>query len=347
MPIFNEDHDAEQYGKHHRHTRYVYSLADALQRNIPVTSIEFNPPVVSRLEKQEAAYWQQLEAADDEDLKILKNLRAKVKHIQLCRSTASFLSLTDSAAGMLRLHNLAMIQLLQDPVFTEKWLACRPIEWEQTRTIIHLTRNHSIAWLRRFLRSCKNLGFTQLLLITGDPLKQVTLPAVTAEEALALDDEAAAGVRLKNSIEILRFINHLTPGFFVGASHNPFLRRAAAQKHLLNKIEAGARFIITQPVSYYDECWRVMAEFETFARDRRLAVPIILGVFNYSVPCNAGGYKEEVFKKRFKFWKRLFGFVPEGVRQDYDLGLNGTEILARSINKLKTYGLLSFRRDER
>jgi len=342
MPIFSENHDAEQDGKHHRHMNYVYSLADALSRNIPVTSIEFNPPVVSGLEKQEAAYWLRLEEPDEEEVQILKALSAKLKQIHLCQSTASFLSLTDSAAGMLRLHNIAMLQLLHDPAFTEKWMAAPPVDWEQTRTIVHLTRNHSVAWLRRFLVTCSHLGFTQLLLITGDPLKQMTLPTVSAEEALALDDEAAAGFRLKNSIQMLEFINRSAPGFFVGASHNPFLKREAAEKHLLNKIAAGARFIITQPVSYYDECWQVMREFEAFIKSQQLQVPIILGVFNYSVPCSGGSYKEEIFQLRYRFWKRLFGFVPEGVRKDYDLGLNGTEILARSINKLKRMGYYHF-----
>jgi 5,10-methylenetetrahydrofolate reductase len=107
-------------------------------------------------------------------------------------------------------------------------------------------------------------------------------------------------------------------------------------------MSAGTRFLITQPVSYYDECWRVMDDFASFCEQQDIAVPVVLGVFNYSVPCGTKGFREEVFQKRYKFWKRLFGFVPEGVRADYEKGLNGIEILARSINKLMQKGYYHF-----
>ncbi|MDJ0836415.1 MAG: methylenetetrahydrofolate reductase [Acidobacteriota bacterium] len=323
-------------------TGYVYSLEDCFRRCIPVTSIEFNPPPVSTPVKQQADYWLNLENPDEEDRKILKTMKAKIKAMIRCRHSGSFMSVTDSAAGIPRINNLEMLRLFEDPGFCRRHLDQAPAGWEHKRVILHLTRNHSVAWTRAFLKRVRSLGFDQLLLITGDPLKDVRLKTVTAEDALTLDETAAREVRLKNSIELLRFVQAVEPDLYPGAAHNPFMKREVAHKHLLNKVDAGARFLITQPVSYYDECWRVMAEFEEFRKQRQIDIPIILGVFNYAVPCTSHGYKPEVFEKRHKFWKKLFGFVPTGVRTDYDLGLNGIEILARSINKLKRMGYFHF-----
>lgn len=85
-----------------------------------------------------------------------------------------------------------------------------------------------------------------------------------------------------------------------------------------------------------------MDEFLSFYRQINCQAPIIVGVFNYSVPCGSKGFNDEIFQKRYKFWKRLFGFVPEGVRLDYERGLNGVEILARSINEMRKKGLYHF-----
>ncbi len=342
MPFFNETYDAEQYRKHHHQNRYVYSLEDAFRRKIPVTSIEFNPPPVSSLEKQVVAYWQNLSTPDPEDKKVLESLKTKLAGMKRCREIGSFVSVTDSAAGVLRLHNLAMLRLLSDAGFAEKWLESAPLELEPHHTIVHLTRNHSISWLAPFLDQCMSLGFYNLLIITGDPLKEVRHRPVTFDRISQLDQESLTDYRLKNSVDLLRFVRAYHPRFFTGVGHNPFLRKEAAQSHLLRKVAAGARFIITQPVSYYEECWRVMGEFQGFCRQKEIDIPVVLGVFNYSVPMGKKGFREKAFEKRYKFWKRLFGFVPGGVRQDYEMGLNGIEILARSINKLKRMGSFHF-----
>ena len=342
MPLFNESHDAEQINKHHQLSGYVYSLSDCFSRRIPVTSIEFNPPAVSSVDKQGPDYWLNLETPDEEDEKVLKSLKTKLAAMVRCRRSGSFISITDSAAGILRMHNISMVRLLEDPAFTRKWFDRPAASFQHQRIVLHLTRNHSITWLKGFLSAAEKRRFNQLLLITGDPLKEVRLKTVTADQAAELSEEEQGEKRLKNSVEMLRFIHREKPDFFLGAAHNPFLRREAARNHLLNKVEAGARFLVTQPVSYYDECWQAMAEFEAFQEEQDLTVPMILGVFNYAVPCGPLGYKPEVFEKRRKFWKKLFGFVPEGVQQDYDLGLNGIEILARSINKLKRMGYFHF-----
>lgn len=342
MPFFNETQDAS-HAQYRCRSGMVYGLEDCFARNIPVTSIEFNPPPVSAVEKQHAAYWLTLQTPDADDQKVLKALAIKLKSLQGGHAEDGiFASITDSAAGILRLHNTAMIRLLADGDFTKRLLSCEPMVWEPRRVIVHLTRNHSIPWLNRFVSRCRQLGFRQLLLITGDPLKEIKLKTTTAEEALVMDEEMGSEHRLKNSVELVKFMKIRFPEALLGVGHNPFMKRSAAEKHLTNKLEAGARFIITQPVSYYKECWDVMAEFREFMSKQPEKAHVILGVFNYSVPCTQHGYKEDVFEKRYRFWRKLFGFVPDGVKEDYDRGLSGNEILGRSINKLKRMGYFHF-----
>lgn len=342
MPLFNESYEAQQKDRHHQVMNYVYCLKDSFERDIPVTSIEFNPPIVESLEQQDDAYWDNLKDPSDAELKLLKGLKSRAQGMKKCLEIGAFMSITDSAAGLLRMHNLTMIRLLQDRDFTRRWLAMEPLVFEPARTVIHLTRNHTIRWLDQFLEDCRRLDFRQLLLITGDPLKEVRFRPVTSEAAMAMTGEDLDQHRLKNSVELLTYIGQKAPKMFLGAAHNPFLKAAVAGKHLLRKVEAGARFFVTQPVSYYDECWEAVASFEAFKKEHDIHLPVILGVFNYSVPVGGKGFKESVFEKRYKFWKKLFGWVPDGVRKDYESGLNGSEILARSIHKLKRMGYYHF-----
>lgn len=342
MPLFNESYEAQQKDRHHQVMNYVYCLKDSFERDIPVTSIEFNPPIVSGLDKQEDDYWVNLTEANEEDAKLLKGLKARAKGMQKCLEIGAFMSITDSAAGLLRMHNLTMIRLLQDRAFMRRWLDMDPLVFEPARTVIHLTRNHTIRWLDTFLEDCRRLDFRQLLLITGDPLKEVRFRPVVADTAMAMEGEDLDNHRLKNSVELLKYIGAKAPKMYLGAAHNPFMKATVAGKHLLRKVDAGAKFFVTQPVSYYEECWAAIADFEAFKKEHDIQMPVVLGVFNYSVPVGKKGFKEASFEKRYKFWKKLFGWVPDGVRKDYESGLNGAEILARSINKLKRMGYYHF-----
>lgn len=342
MPLFNEDvaRDTPQFQTNAQ--TLVHSLEDTFNRQIPVSSIEFNPPPVSTLERREFEYWFHLKDPDLEDRKTLRSLKGKFKALRAAMDKGTFVSITDSAAGVLRIHNIAMMRLLADPTFTHHHFKADPLVWEPRRTIVHLTRNHSIVWLRAFLQRCHRDGFHNILAITGDPLKEVRLKGVTADQVDDLDEEALTTHRLKNSVELVAFIKKEFPECYVGVGHNPFMRNNAGNKHLLNKVAAGAQYVITQPVSYYEECWQAVADFADFRKQEALSLPVVLGVFNYFVPCGDDGYEPEKFEKRYKFWKKLFGFVPEGVRKDYDMGLDGIEILARSIGKLKRMGYFHF-----
>ncbi|CAM2067963.1 Methylenetetrahydrofolate reductase [Sulfidibacter corallicola] len=343
MPLFNEHHPVPDPCKFPAKGTIVVSLEDAFARNLPVTSIEYNPPPVSDPRKQDLEYWKTLQTPDMEDEKILRQLRGKLTMLRLCHErNRGFVSLTDSAAGIRRLHNLTLIRFFSDAELTHRWFSQPPIVWEPRRVILHVTRNHDLDWLRRYLAQLGRQGFGNLLLISGDPLKGMKLPTVTGERAISASSKEARSLRLKSSVDLLKFVADFENSFFLGAGHNPFLKASAGQRHLQRKCEAGSKFFITQPVSYYAECWQAMSDLKSFCEAQRIEQPFILGVFNYSVPCNALGYRAETFEKRRAFWKKLFGFVPQGVRADYDRGLDGNEILARSINKLRRMGYFHF-----
>jgi len=334
MPISFDDHALPDSP-----AGWVYGLRECFSRSIPVVTVEFNPPPVNDEAKKMASYWV---AGNDDDSRVLRMLRSKLRHIGRNLSDHNFVSVTDSAAGTHRIHNLDMVDLLSDPEFTQRHLSLKPIRWEPQRTLLHLTRNHSVAWIESYLNRCRALGFENLLLITGDPLKGARLPSRSFEQVISTSRAEWSGIRLKNSVELLKFVRRLAPDLFVGAAHNPFISSAAVMRHLQRKIDAGAQFLVTQPVAYYDSCWFHMERFESYRQTHFPHVPMICGVFNYFVPCTSIGFREEDFEKRYRFWKRLFSFVPDEVRRDYERGLNGIEIMARSIQKLKRLGFYHF-----
>lgn len=316
--------------------QWSLALMDCFERKIPVTCVEFNPPVVEP-HQQGSDYWLNLADPSPSELKVLRLLGKKFRYIKNNLDRGHFISITDSAARQSRIHNLSMIRLLSEAAFTQRHYQANPIRFDPTRTILHLTRNHSVAWTERFLANCKRHGYVNLLLITGDPLATKNLPGVTLERAIELTSSESESHRLKNSIELLHWTRRHHPELNLGVAHNPF-RGDSALRHFDRKVDAGAQFVITQPVAYYDDSWAFMSDFAAHLSQCQRALPVVLGVFNYFVPCHARGVDESEFERRSAFWKRLFGYVPGGVQMDYKRGLDGLEILGRSIQKLKQRG---------
>ncbi len=317
--------------------RWSLSLRDCFERRIPVTCVEFNPPVVESADKQGSHYWRFLEQMSADDMRIIKSLKKKYRYVKDNLDRGHFLSITDSAARQRRIHNLSIVRLFTDPVFTMRHFGQPALAFEPSRTILHLTRNHTISWTERFLRHCDRHGYSNLLIITGDPLPDMNLPTVDAESALLMSESDRGTHRIKNSIELVKWVRERDPKLYVGVAHNPF-RGQSALKHYLRKLEVGAQFAVTQPVAYYTESWRFMQAFVDAIKDEPHKIPLVLGVFNYFVRSDSQGVDDEEFRTKNAFWKKLFGFVPQGVREDYDRGLDGLEILARSIQKLKQLG---------
>ncbi len=136
--------------------------------------------------------------------------------------------ITDNAMGNLSFQGTEIIEEFSLPVVTGK-------------VSIHLNTFHTKTKLDRILKSCINLGIDDLLIISGDG--STRLPKLTPDD-LGLD-----GINSVTSVELLSYISSSYPGVFrLGAAFNPYEPEDEEFEKLHRKIEAGAEYIITQPV---------------------------------------------------------------------------------------------------
>ncbi len=136
--------------------------------------------------------------------------------------------ITDNTMGLLSFQGTEIIEELELPVMPEQ-------------LIIHLNTFHRKDDLDNILAICKSKGIKYLLIITGDGSER--LPKLRPPDIDATDVESVT------SVELLKFINHKYPDTFVlGVAFNPYEPEEHEFKKLERKIEAGATFIITQPL---------------------------------------------------------------------------------------------------
>ncbi|MBP7402846.1 MAG: methylenetetrahydrofolate reductase, partial [Clostridia bacterium] len=128
-------------------------------------------------------------------------------------------------------------------------------------------RDRNLLAIRSQLIALHNEGIRNLLAVTGDPV-----PADLAA--------SARGVFHLNSVQLLDFIMNLNrslfdgDGFHVGAALNLGAQRFEPElEKARRKVEAGAAFLITQPV-FGGDGLRRLGE----ARDACLGVPLIAGI---------------------------------------------------------------------
>jgi len=136
--------------------------------------------------------------------------------------------ITDNAMGLLAFQGTEMIEELELPVMPEQ-------------IMIHLNTFHTKENLDSILNTCKTKGIKYLLIITGDGSDR--LPK------LQPSDIGATGVESVTSVELLKYIIREYAGDFVlGVAFNPYEPEEHELLKTERKIEAGATFIITQPV---------------------------------------------------------------------------------------------------
>jgi methylenetetrahydrofolate reductase (NADPH) len=108
------------------------------------------------------------------------------------------------------------------------------------RTVMNLNTFHSKNELDELLNAASKLGIQHLLVVRGDggPL----LPK--------LDPQSIGGSKsVVTSADLIRYINREYAGVFsTGAAFNQYNKMPLEVERLKKKIEAGAQFVITQPV---------------------------------------------------------------------------------------------------
>ncbi len=137
--------------------------------------------------------------------------------------------ITDNAMGHLSFQGTEMIEELE--------LEVRP-----EQVMIHLNTFHTLEDLHNILDTCVAKGIKYLLVVSGDGSER--LPKLQPA-----DVGAGGKVESVTSVELLSYINRKYPGkFTMGVAFNPYEPPEHEFDKLKRKLDAGAEFIITQPI---------------------------------------------------------------------------------------------------
>ena len=153
----------------------------------------------------------------------------------LSRAGSDAITLADNSLAILRVSNFAVAALLKQRGITP---------------LLHLScRDRNVIGLQSDLLGMAAMGMRHVLALTGDPAKGGDHP-----DATSVYDVNSIGL-----LEIIRRLNegytqagtdlHAKPDLVAGCTFNPNARNLDAQvQRLERKVNAGARYVMTQPV---------------------------------------------------------------------------------------------------
>lgn len=134
-------------------------------------------------------------------------------------------------------------------------IACSHLPVESERTIMNLNTFHTRQELDSLLGQAAFLGLKYILVVRGDGGPQ--LPTLDPEQ-IGSSRKAVA------SSDLIGYITSKFPGrFIIGAAFNPYNPAEFELKKAEEKIEAGARFFITQPIFGKDPLVERLAGLDT------------------------------------------------------------------------------------
>lgn len=194
---------------------------------------------------------------------------------KLAAAGVSAINIADNPLARVRLGNIALASRIQQETGAE--------------VIVHLTgRDRNLIGLHSDLMGAHLLGIRNVLAVTGDPV--------------SLSGEAGAtSVFDVNSIGLLELLTDLNNGrtqygqelggatrFVLGAAFNPNVARLDGQvRKLERKVEAGARFVQTQPVYAAEVLEQMLVAVGT-------EIPVLLGILPLVSERNAEFLHNEV-----------------------------------------------------
>jgi homocysteine S-methyltransferase len=195
---------------------------------------------------------------------------------EVVKAGADAITIADNALSIMRMSNLAFAGLLMQRV--------------DARIVLHIAcRDRSLIGTQSHLLGAYAMGITNILAVTGDPV---------ATQAY----KGSSGVFDMASHKLIEMISRFNRGefatgrdgseptnFFVGGAFNcASLKLENEVKRFQRKAQAGARFIMTQPV------FDVARAREVTESVRPLGVPLILGVMPLVSERNAEFLHHEV-----------------------------------------------------
>jgi methionine synthase / methylenetetrahydrofolate reductase(NADPH) len=178
-------------------------------------------------------------------------------------------TLADNSMATTRMSNMALGAILKNQTDVEP--------------LVHITcRDRNLIGQQSHLMGLHALGIDQILVITGDPTRIGDLPG-------------SSSVYDVTSFDLIRMVKQLNEGisfsgkplkqkarFVVGAAFNPNVSKIeAAVRRLEKKVEAGADFVMTQPVYDVESIQRVAEAV------RHIPIPVFIGIMPLTSHRNA------------------------------------------------------------
>lgn len=157
-------------------------------------------------------------------------------------------------------------------------------------TVLHFVcRDRNVIGIQSDLLGAYSLGIRNILAITGDPPKLGTYPDATG--VFDVDSIGLINIltRLNNGLDIAGFPIGEPTGFFIGAAGNPVAVNFEKElRRLYWKVDAGAEFIVTQPIFDVDSFIRFYNRIEHYK------LPVIAGIWPLTSLRNAEFMNNEV-----------------------------------------------------
>lgn len=156
--------------------------------------------------------------------------------------------------------------------------------------MLHYTcRDRNILGIQSDLLGCEALGLDNILCVTGDPPKLGDYPMATAVFDVDAIGLLRIASRLNRSQDLAGNPISDPTGFYLGAGFNPgAIDMKLEVDRLHQKIEAGAEYILTQPVFDQEKL------FIALDLAGEIEVPVLVGILPLASSRNAEFYHNEV-----------------------------------------------------
>ncbi|WP_107727868.1 bifunctional homocysteine S-methyltransferase/methylenetetrahydrofolate reductase [Desmospora activa] len=212
------------------------------------------PSVVDQVKEETTVI---IEYDSPKDLDISQYLRGAE---ELTHAGADAITLADNSMATTRMSNMALGAIMKERTGAEP--------------LVHITcRDRNLIGQQSHLMGLHALGIDQILVVTGDPTRIGDLPG-------------SSSIYDVTSFDLIRMVKQLNEGisfsgrplkqkarFVVGTAFNPNVAKIeAAVRRLHKKVEAGADFVMTQPVYDVESLHRVKEA------TKDIPIPIFIGI---------------------------------------------------------------------
>lgn len=188
---------------------------------------------------------------------------------------ADMITLADNSLGSVRVSNMAVASVL-------KGMGIEPL--------VHVTcRDRNLIGQQSHLMGLHVLGIHNILLVTGDPTRFGDLPGATSVYDVSSTELARMVKRLNAGVAFSGQTLKTPARFIVGTAFNPNVKNFdKAVERLQRKVEAGADYVMTQPIFDADMIRRI------HAATAHLGVPVFIGITPLTSERNAVFLHNEV-----------------------------------------------------